>query len=188
MKKFFLVSSLLSIFAVPIFVFAQTNISISSSVPGMGTVTSSTPPGAYISGFYNFALMIGGVLAFGAIVYGGVLYAASMGNPSRQSEGKEWIKSALLGLLLLAGAYLVLYTINPELVDLSLPTLAPINIQTPSEGNQSGGASTPPSTPTAPSQTLPPAQNACFGQCTSQQQCCGASGCQSKLLPCPVSL
>jgi hypothetical protein len=142
MKKFFLVSSLLSIFAVPIFVFAQTNISISSSVPGMGTVTSSTPPGAYISGFYNFALMIGGVLAFGAIVYGGVLYAASMGNPSRQSEGKEWIKSALLGLLLLAGAYLVLYTINPELVDLSLPTLAPINIQTPSEGNQSGGSVT----------------------------------------------
>jgi hypothetical protein len=96
----------------------------------MGTVTSSTPPGQFVKSFYDFALMIGGVLAFGAIVYGGVLYAASMGNPSRQSEGKEWIKSALLGLLLLAGAYLVLYTINPDLVNLSLPTLTAINIAT----------------------------------------------------------
>ena len=86
-------------------------------------VTTSTPPGAFVSGFYTFALMIGGVLAFGAIVWGGVLYAASAGNPGKQSDGKEWIKSALLGLLLLAGAYLILYTINPNLVNLSLPTL-----------------------------------------------------------------
>ena len=87
-----------------------------------------------MSGFYQFALMIGGVLAFGAIVYGGILYAASAGNPSKQSEGKEWIKSALFGLLLLAGAYLILYTINPNLVNLGLPTLQSVNIQTPSVG------------------------------------------------------
>jgi hypothetical protein len=74
--------------------------------------------------------MIGGVLAFGAIVYGGVLYAISMGNPSRQSEGKEWIQSALIGLLLLAGATLILKTINPDLVNLNLPTLQTVNIQT----------------------------------------------------------
>jgi hypothetical protein len=85
--------------------------------------------------------MIGGVLAFGAIVYGGVLYAISMGNPSKQSEGKEWVESALIGLLLLAGAYLILYTINPDLVNLNLPTLQGISIQAASEGNQSNGGS-----------------------------------------------
>ncbi len=107
-------------------------VTISPSIPGMTTAaTTSTLPGVFVNGFYLFALMIGGVLAFGAVVYGGILYAASAGNPGRQSEGKEWIKSAIYGLLLLAGAYLILYTINPNLVNLNLPTLQQINIQSP---------------------------------------------------------
>lgn len=104
-------------------------------------MAASAGPGTFIQGFYNFALMIGGVLVFGAIVYGGVLYAASMGNPGRQSEGKAWIKSALLGLLLLAGAYLILFTVNPNLVNLNLPTLQAINIAAPSGGSGSGNGS-----------------------------------------------
>jgi hypothetical protein len=107
-------------------------VTISAAIPGMtGTVTAGNSPGSFVNGFYTFALMIGGVLAFGAVVYGGILYAVSAGNPGKQSEGKEWIKSAIYGLLLLAGAYLVLYTINPNLVNLSLPTLQSINIQAP---------------------------------------------------------
>jgi hypothetical protein len=119
--------AIIALFYFPSQTFAVT---ISAAIPGMTNVTTSTPPGAYVSGFYDFALMIGGVLAFGAIVYGGVLYAISMGNPSRQSEGKEWIQSALIGLLLLAGATLILKTINPDLVNLNLPTLQTVNIQT----------------------------------------------------------
>jgi hypothetical protein len=133
MKKFFRFSFLTSFLIAPVFAFAQTIIS--PTIPGMtSAVTTSTSPGAFVAGFYQFALMIGGVLAFGAIVYGGILYAASAGNPSKQSEGREWIKSALFGLLLLAGAYLILYTINPNLVNLGLPTLQSVNIQAPSGG------------------------------------------------------
>jgi hypothetical protein len=106
-------------------------ISISTAIPGMSNVSSSTSPGAYIGAFYNFALMISGILALGAIVYGGVLYAMSAGNSSKQSEGRAWITSALTGLLLLGGAYLILYTINPNLVSLNLPSLQGINIQIP---------------------------------------------------------
>ena len=119
MKKFFFISSF-GLFLLPLSVFAQAKISISNTIPGMSVITSSTPPGVYVGGFYNFALGIGGLLALGAIVYGGVLYATSMGNPSKQSEGRAWIWSALTGLLLLAGAYLILYTINPNLVNLRL--------------------------------------------------------------------
>jgi hypothetical protein len=137
MKKYFLFSFLLFLLSAPFFAFAQTIIS--PSIPGMTTAaTTSTSPGVFVNGFYLFALMIGGVLAFGAVVYGGILYAISAGNSGKQSEGKEWIKSAIYGLLLLAGAYLVLYTINPNLVSLSLPTLSAINIQAPSTG---GGGS-----------------------------------------------
>jgi hypothetical protein len=141
MKNFFRFLFPFSFSAVPVFAFAQTVIS--PAIPGMTTaVTTSTSPGEFVGGFYNFALMIGGVLAFGAIVYGGVLYAASAGNPSKQSEGKEWVKSALLGLLLLAGAYLILYTVNPNLVNLTLPTLSAVNIAAPTVGSGGNGAVT----------------------------------------------
>ena len=145
MKKAPSIIIVLALLMVPFFAFAQAVISpsasVSTAIPGMsGGASSSTSPGAFVVGFYNFALMISGVLALGAIVYGGVLYATSGGNPGKQSEGREYIESALLGLLLLGGAYLILYTINPELVDMNLPSLSAVNIAGPSTG---GGGTTP---------------------------------------------
>ncbi len=115
-------------------------VTINSGIPGTYSNATGTSPGAFVANFYQFALLIGGILAFGAIVYGGVLHAISAGNPSRQSEGKKWIWSALTGLLLLAGAYIILNTINPNLLNLNLPTLSPVNISTPttSGGNITG--------------------------------------------------
>jgi TRAP-type C4-dicarboxylate transport system permease small subunit len=113
-------------------------VTISTSIPGNNANSTSSAPGAFIANFYQFALMIGGILAFGAIVFGGVKYTASAGNPSAQSDAKEWIWGALTGLLLLAGAYLVLYTINPQLVNLNLPTLS----QVPAGNSTAPGSST----------------------------------------------
>lgn len=73
-----------------------------------------------VSDLYQLALGVSGLLAFGSIVYGAIVYTLAAGNPSGQTEGKEWIKQALLGLLLLAGAYIILNTINPALVRPSL--------------------------------------------------------------------
>ena len=107
-------------------------VTINPNIPGTNLTASSTP-GAYVANFYQFALLIAGVLALGAIVYGGVKYATSAGNPSAQSDGKEWILSAIYGLLLLAGAYLILYTINPNLVNLGSTALTPVNLSQPSQ-------------------------------------------------------
>lgn len=104
-------------------------VTISMNLPGTANATSSGP-GAFVANFYQFALMIGGVLAFGVVVYGGVRYMASVGNPSGQSDAKEWIEAALLGLLLLVGAYFVLNVVNPQLTTLGLPTLQTVS-QTP---------------------------------------------------------
>ncbi len=86
-----------------------------------GTTAPVAGPLGFVQQFYNFGLMIGGILAVGAIVYGGIKYTFAAGNPSGQSEGKEWVKSALLGLLLLALATLILKTINPTLATPTLP-------------------------------------------------------------------
>ena len=98
-------------------------VTISTAIPGTNSNATSSSPGAFVANFYQFALMIGGVLAFGVIVFGGIKYMSSAGNPSGQSEAKEWIWGALTGLLLLAGAYMVLKVVNPQLVNLNIPTL-----------------------------------------------------------------
>jgi hypothetical protein len=136
-------------------VFAQTKISL--SLPGSYLVTTSTPPGYVIANLYQFALLLGGLLAFGAIIYGGMRYISSGGNPSAQSEAKEWIWSAMLGLLLLVSAYLILYTINPNLVQLGLPTLQQISIVAPAQ--TSGG------------QPIAGATGCASGQCDTLPNC-----------------
>jgi len=97
-----------------------TTITISDQIPGNNA--TSTGPGGFVANFYTFALFIGGALAFCVIVYGGVKYMTSAGNPSGQSDAKEWVIAALTGLVLLAGAYFILKVINPQLVTLTIPT------------------------------------------------------------------
>ena len=132
MRKKILIVSLLVVSAAalfPGFIFAQTQatISISPDIPGAYKLSTAGPCGCVVN-FYTFALVIAGILAFGSIVYGGFKYATSAGNASKQSEGRSWIWSALIGILLLACAYLILYTVNPSLATCSLPTLSGVNI------------------------------------------------------------
>ena len=51
------------------------------------------------------------------IVIGGVEYIISGANESSRSDAKKRINSAISGLVLALVSYLVLYTINPSLVD-----------------------------------------------------------------------
>ena len=111
-------------------------VTISASIPGnYDTSNAATAsPGQFIADFYQYALVIGGILAFGVIVYGGIRYMTSAGNPSGQGDAKEWVQAAIMGILLLAGAYFILKVINPNLVKLSLPSL-----QSVGQVNTSGG-------------------------------------------------
>lgn len=69
-----------------------------------------------VAEFYRIALALVGVTAFGVMVYGGVLYTVSAGNASKQQDAIGWLTAAALGVVLLLGAYLLLYTINPGIV------------------------------------------------------------------------
>ncbi|MDR3581920.1 MAG: hypothetical protein P4L67_01455, partial [Candidatus Pacebacteria bacterium] len=84
-------------------------VTISASIPGSYDTSAATAtPGQFIADFYQYALIIGGLLAFGVIVYGGIRYMTSAGNPSGQGDAKDWIQAAIMGILLLAGAYFIL--------------------------------------------------------------------------------
>lgn len=70
----------------------------------------------YIAAVYGWTMGIVGILATVMIVWGGVIYLTAGGTPERISTAKDYITSALAGLLLAFGSYLLLYTINPDLV------------------------------------------------------------------------
>ena len=97
--------------------------------PRFGSCPSAQTPAGYIARLYQFGLMIAGLAAFGSIVYGALQYVLSAGNSSLQGDAKDQITQAILGLVLLLGAYLILYTINPNLVNLQNPMLEFIDIE-----------------------------------------------------------
>ena len=102
-----------------LFNFSLAQREIEVPFPGLATTTPALPE--YIEAIYKFALIISGVITFGALVYGGFLYLTSAGNPARINDAKDQIFSAILGLIILFSAYLILRTINPELIMLSQP-------------------------------------------------------------------
>jgi len=83
-------------------------------------ISSSTSIVEYIVKFYKFGIAIVGIVAVGMIVAGGI-YISMSGAVDKKSEGKEMITSAILGIVLLFGSYIILRTINPDLVNLKDP-------------------------------------------------------------------
>jgi hypothetical protein len=130
MKKLFLI--LFLIFLTMPFVLFAAEANIEPINPNLPYVKDATSPIGIIGGFYRFALAISGFLAIAVIVYGAIKYATNAGNAGNLADAKEWIYSALLGILLLAGAYILLYTIGgTQLTVLRLPTLTPTSTPGP---------------------------------------------------------
>ena len=128
-KKFFekiiTIFFVIIVFLIPVISSAQ--VTINPNLPGAQIQSSDNNPCTIVINFYWFAIFISGILAFGAIVYGGIKYQISAGNPGSQSEGKKWIMGALEGIVLLFASYLILQTINPALTKCQWPELQ--NIQ-----------------------------------------------------------
>ncbi|HBV58058.1 MAG TPA: hypothetical protein DEB73_02230 [Candidatus Magasanikbacteria bacterium] len=73
--------------------------------------------GQYIVGIYKWMLLVAGIIATIMIILGGFTYLTSGGNATQAGAGKERITSAIFGLILLLGSYMLLYLINPGLVE-----------------------------------------------------------------------
>jgi len=74
-----------------------------------------------IAWFYYFIVMVSGLATFVMLVWGGVQWMSSAGNPTAIGDAKDRIQKALLGLLIILSSYLIIQVINPELVTLVSP-------------------------------------------------------------------
>lgn len=69
-----------------------------------------------IGSAFNYAIIFVGLSVFIMILYAGFLWMTSAANPGNISTAKKMISNAILGAILLLSSYVILYTINPELV------------------------------------------------------------------------
>ncbi len=93
---------------------------------GPGTSDTSTNFSTYITSGFKLGIGIAGAAAVFMVIFGGFEYIfyASAG---KKDAGKKRIENAIYGLLIALGSYLVLYTINPNLVKFNANILPPIS-------------------------------------------------------------
>ena len=102
----------------PNLVFSDQN-KIQTSSDGENTFFYIPWIGEYLAWLYNYSIGIIAVLALIAIIVGGFYWLLAGGNASRVTEAKNWINAAFSGLGLALGSYLILVTINSNLVRFS---------------------------------------------------------------------
>ncbi|OGZ78420.1 MAG: hypothetical protein A2528_02155 [Candidatus Staskawiczbacteria bacterium RIFOXYD2_FULL_37_9] len=85
--------------------------------------TSNFPE--YARYFFNIGIILAGLIAVGTVIFGGVYYLISFAKGSFKDEGKDQLKAGITGLLIVMCAYLIAFTINPDLVVFKLGKLTP---------------------------------------------------------------
>ena len=118
----------------PIFVFAQESKSVFDAgvpptlqmpIPGAPEFSKITAENGYlnvpwlaeyIAGIYKYAIALAVSLAIFMVMVGGFLWITAAGDKGKIGKATEIITDAVVGLILAVGSYLILYTINPDLV------------------------------------------------------------------------
>jgi len=119
-KKIFIILFLLLIIGLNIqTAMAAYKIEVSlpvSGSPSSGDVVSLTQ---YIEYLYMFGLGLVGISALLALVIGGFMYMGAE-TVTTKDQAKGYINGAISGLILGLAAYLILYTINPDLTNFKI--------------------------------------------------------------------
>jgi len=83
-------------------------------------VSTDQPFAQYVGGLLKFLVGFAAIAAVVMIVIWGIIYASSTGKEATISNAKEGITAAILGLILALLSVLILFTINPDLVNLKI--------------------------------------------------------------------
>jgi len=93
------------------------------SFPGVPAPPRSgtTDISRYLLYIYGVTVALSGIVVFVVLIYGGIKYLTSAGNPSKMSDAKDQIFAGFIGLGIVLASFLILNEINPELTNVSPP-------------------------------------------------------------------
>jgi hypothetical protein len=98
-------------------------------IPGATTPKDTDSPlSIYLNYIYSFAIFLGAAISFIMLVWAGTRYITSSGKPYKVKVAKEQIVAGIVGLIIMLSSYLILNTINPDLVKINIPSLSEINV------------------------------------------------------------
>ncbi len=106
----------------------------------IGGVTEVSDLPHYIALWYRYAIGLSATAAIIMVIYGGFRYllGSAMGDVA---SGQQIIKDAIIGMLLVLGAYTILNTVNPNTLTLQVPSLKKIaHVHLEVDMNSSSGA------------------------------------------------
>ncbi len=105
------------------------------SLPGVTDASSTTGVdlSSYLSGMIKLVIALAGALSILMLVIAGTQYVAASINPNAKKDALEKIQNSLIGIALVLSSWLLLNTINPDLVNFSL-VLPPISGSTVAPG------------------------------------------------------
>lgn len=133
-SKLFNLALAIFIFSLPSVVLAQVAFRPLVGIPGLDPNASFND---YINALYALAISVAALVAVIKIIIAGVKYMLS-DVVSSKGAAKEDIQSALLGLLIIAAAFLILNQINPNLTTSKL-LLSKVDPVPQTAGNNAGG-------------------------------------------------
>lgn len=146
---FIVIALFFVILAIPSFLLAQQNVApteyqLLAPIPQIESSPGVTNTATYIPGLIKLIIAIATGLAVLMIIFGGIKYMTSDAFQGK-SDAKKTIMDAIWGLLLVIGAWTILYTINPKLLnfDLSISqqgsdaSINNVNITGPNTGDYS---------------------------------------------------
>jgi hypothetical protein len=133
-------------------------------IPGLdqGIQPTSSSIAQFLNNLYQFLIGIAAAIAVIEIVWGG-LEISTKDSVSKNSDGKERITQAILGLILVLSPVLVFKIINPSILNFSA-TFSPVNIPS--------GAAQQTSTPTPSTTSSPVSCSQCASYNGSQYSQC----------------
>lgn len=106
----------------------QTGVTTTNYPPGTApTPVDTTVLGKSITQIYVWALGLSALLAMLMMVFGGYMVMTAAGNAEQSSKGKDFIWSSIVGMGILFASFLILNTINPDLVNFDLSSINQLN-------------------------------------------------------------
>lgn len=158
---------------------ASSVLAVSLEMPLPGTAGKNiSNPGQYIQYFFIFGLSLIGFLAVAALVVGGIMWMTG-GSITSTEKARNIIIGAVSGVVLLLCSYLLLWTIDPSLVNLT-PHIAPVGqMAKPAAPAQGGSINCDPTTQV---------WSATQGKCVAKPSGYGTTQCQKGSSTCTEAI
>ncbi|NCF75110.1 MAG: hypothetical protein GWO87_01305 [Xanthomonadaceae bacterium] len=103
-------------------------------IPGVSNINAPVNPDFstltnYIANFYKFAIGLTGILAVIMVTLGGMTWLTAGGSATQIGKAKQMIMGSIAGLLLALFSYTLLYSINPDIVNMKMAKVISVSGQ-----------------------------------------------------------